>query len=266
MKKTAFICTACGIEYEPSENQPTECPVCTDDRQYVPGGCQSWTTLTQVNQQYKNIFEKIHDRFYALYTTPHFAIGQRAHLILSPSGNILWDCITNIDDSTVDLIQNMGGIKAIAISHPHYFSTIAEWSERFGNIPVYINRLDAKWLGRKPGNLLLWENDEKEIWDGIKLIRCGGHFPGSCVLHYPHGKGSLFVGDTIQVNPTQNTVSFMYSYPNLIPLPKKDIVQINDAVKEITYDAMYGAFGKYIQNDAKKSMQASVKRYLQIFE
>ncbi|MEJ7680840.1 MAG: MBL fold metallo-hydrolase [Segetibacter sp.] len=262
----SYICTACGIQYEPSEAPPANCAICEDDRQYVNPSGQSWTTLERINEQHKNIIELVASNVYAIYSTPSFAIGQRAHLVISSGGNILWDCITNLDDSTINLINALGGIKAIAISHPHYFSTIAAWSKAFGHIPVYIHQFDEKWLECIPVNLQLWSEKELSLWDDIKLIKCGGHFPGASVMYTPLNNGSLFVGDTIQVAPDLKTVSFMYSYPNMIPLPKAEILQIQDAVNAIKYENIYGAFGRYIKSNAMDAMKFSVKRYLEIFE
>ena len=42
-------------------------------------------------------------------TQPTFAIGQRALLLCTPHGNILWDCISLIDEATVTLIKGLGG-------------------------------------------------------------------------------------------------------------------------------------------------------------
>lgn len=266
MELTAYICTTCGVQYHPSVTPPEHCPICEDERQYVNPKGQTWTTLKQVNQQHENKLEEIARNIYAIYTTPAFGIGQRAHLILSQSGNILWDCITNLDDATIEQINNLGGIKAIALSHPHYYSTIVEWIKAFGNIPIYIHEADQQWLGRKTDAIILWKGKELELWDGIKLICSGGHFDGACVLYNPAGKGSLLVGDTIQVSPDLKTVSFMYSYPNLIPLPKKAILNIAASVQNCDYDSMYGAFGKYIFANAKAAMKFSVDRYLKIFE
>jgi glyoxylase-like metal-dependent hydrolase (beta-lactamase superfamily II) len=260
-----FICTTCGVQYPPAATAPENCIICGDDRQYILPSGQHWTTLQHVNQQYKNIIEQVADGVYAIYTTPSFAIGQRAHLIQSPGGNILWDCITNIDKSTIAIINALGGIKAIAISHPHYFSTIVEWSKAFGDVPVYVNALDEMWLTRRSPAIQLWNEQEMELWDGIKLVRCGGHFPGAAVMYVPADKGALFVGDTIQVTPGSNAVSFMYSYPNMIPLPQKDIVQIKQAIEHLNYDVMYGAFGKYITHHAKEAVHLSVERYLRIY-
>ncbi|TKK69312.1 MBL fold metallo-hydrolase [Ilyomonas limi] len=260
-----FICTTCGVQYPPAEKVPERCIICEDDRQYVLPSGQHWTTLQRINQQYKNIIEQIAEGVYAIYTTPSFAIGQRAHLVQSPDGNILWDCITNIDKSTIAIINALGGIKAIAISHPHYFSTIVEWSKAFDDVPVYVNALDEHWLTRRSPAIQLWNEQELHLWDNIKLIRCGGHFPGAAVMYVPVGKGALFVGDTIQVTPGCNDVSFMYSYPNMIPLQQKDIVQIKQAIEHVDYNVMYGAFGKYITHNAKAAVKASIERYIRIY-
>jgi hypothetical protein len=261
-----FICTTCGVQYEASSHAPASCLICTDDRQYVNASGQNWSTLPVINRQHRNVFEQVAPGVFAISSTPAFAIGQRAHLLLSPSGNILWDCITNIDTTTISLIKALGGIRAIAISHPHYYSTLVDWSQAFGNIPVYINKADERWLTRRNEALHLWEGDRLQLWDDLLLVRCGGHFPGASVLHQPQDKGRLFVGDTIQVTPGNNLVSFMYSYPNMIPLPKKEIIAIDASVHDLTYDAMFGAFGKYIYTGAKEAMRTSVDRYLQIYE
>ncbi|HJW16029.1 MAG TPA: hypothetical protein VJ499_02865 [Flavisolibacter sp.] len=260
-----FICTTCGVQYEASECPPLLCPICNDDRQYVGFGGQSWTTLEIINRQHKNIIEKITPNVYAIYSSPAFGINQRAHLIRTPGGNILWDCIANLDPTTIEIIQNLGGIKAIAISHPHYYSTIVEWACAF-NARVYIHANDAEWLGRRDESIELWEGNTKLLWDSIQLICCGGHFPGASILYMPHEKGSLFSGDTIQVAPNRKTVSFMYSYPNMIPLPEKSILQIQERIKDLSYDAIYGAFGLYIRQNAKEAVTNSLTRYLLILK
>jgi len=263
---TYYICNTCGVQYNARVEPPTHCRICEDDRQYVKEEGQQWTTLKDVNTAYKNNIELIAEHVYAIYTTPSFAIGQRAHLIQTPDGNVLWDCITNLDTETITRVKELGGIKAIALSHPHYFSTIVEWSRAFNNAPVYVNALDAEWLGRTDNCIQLWHEAVLPLWGGIQLVRCGGHFPGASILYWPAGKGALFVSDTIQIAPNRKTVSFMYSYPNLIPLPKREILNIQATVAPLAYDAMYGAFGHYIRTGAQAAMEHSVKRYLEIFE
>ncbi len=266
MALTSYICVTCGVQYSPSALPPLHCIICEDDRQYVNPAGQAWTTLRELNSQHKNVISPLTGNLYAIYTEPAFAINQRAHLLLDPGGNILWDCIANIDEHTVEQINGLGGVRAITLSHPHYFSTILEWSKAFGNVPIYVNALDAEWLTNRDDNVQLWSDKELHLWNGIFLVRCGGHFPGASVLYSPVNDGILLVGDTIQVNPTLKTVSFMYSYPNLIPLPKKSIIEIQRSVNEKDFNAMYGAFGKYILKDAKQALNDSVNRYLEIFE
>jgi len=266
MTLKAFICSTCGIQYPESEHPPMHCKICEDERQYVNQNGQSWTTLSSINTEHTNIINKVADGLYAIYSTPAFAINQRAHLLQTEHGNILWDCIANLDDSTVDVINSLGGLDVIAISHPHYYTTVAEWSKRFGNIPVYIHSRDLKWLTRTDFNLILLDGEKKQILPDVTLINCGGHFDGGCVLHYNHGNGMLLTGDSIQVSPDLKSVSMMYSYPNLIPLSKKAVLHIQETLDGTPYETMYGAFGNYIKANAMEIFKFSVDRYLKIFD
>ncbi|WP_278354082.1 MULTISPECIES: hypothetical protein [Bacteroidota] len=253
------ICITCGVQYE-SENQKN-CAICEDSRQYVNPNGQQWTTLESVQKNHKNIVEKVAPNVYAIYTVPKFGIGQRAHLVISPHGNILWDCIANLDETTIDLINKLGGIKAIAISHPHYYSTIVEWGNTF-NAPVYIHEADKMWIQRKDPIIKIWSGQAYDLGDGMKLVLCAGHFDGATVLYVPVQGGQLFTGDNPQVCSDLKSVSFLYSYPNYIPLPAKDVIFMEKALQNLDYDSLYGAFGKYILKDGKEVVKFSIKRYL----
>lgn len=264
MIKIPFICKTCGVQYEPSENPPEHCPICEDDRQYVGANGQEWTKLETLNRNHNNILEKVSENLYAIYSTPSFAIGQRAHLLLTPEGNILWDCIANLDATTIDLIRQLGGIRAIAISHPHYFSTLTEWSQAFDNASVYIHALDAAWMGRRPEALQLWEGVRLPLWHDMELVCCGGHFPGGNILYDKRGN-SLLAGDVLQVCPDRKSVAFMYSFPNYIPLSTDAILHIKEVTDPLEFDALFGAFGNYVFSGGKAILDFSLKRYLDIF-
>src|SRR5262249_40145868 len=148
---------------------------------------------------------------YGVVTKPGFAIGQQAHLVLLPSGNILWDCVTLIDDATIEAIRRLGGIRAIAISHPHYYTTMVEWSRIFGDARVHLHEDDRQWVMRDDAALQFWRGETLSLHDGVTLIRCGGHFAGATVMHVGR---RLFAGDVVQVAADTRWVSFMYSYPN----------------------------------------------------
>src|SRR5918997_2542410 len=137
---TDFICITCGTQYPPSETPPPACPICDDPRQYVPPEGQRWTTQAELAADHHN---EIRDDggLVGIGTTPSFAIGQRALLVPYGDGNLLWDCITLLDDATAEAVDARGGLAGIAISHPHYYSAMGAWAERF-DCPIYLHAAD----------------------------------------------------------------------------------------------------------------------------
>jgi hypothetical protein len=263
----SYICETCGVQYESSAEIPEQCKICTEERQYVNPSGQSWTTLKNMKQskKYKNeiLFEE--NGLYSITTKPEFAIGQTAYLIQTEGFNVLWDCITYLDYQTIQLINELGGIQAIAISHPHYYSTQVEWAEAF-DVPIYIHEDDKDWVMRPSKKIIFWSGESFELHKGIVLHRLGGHFKGGAVLEWKDGnnqKGILLTGDIIQVVADRQWVSFMYSYPNLIPLPASKVHEIADIVKELKFDRLYNAFHRIVNDNANMSVQKSAKRYIE---
>jgi hypothetical protein len=262
----AFICTACGTQYAPSDAPPGVCLICTDERQFVPASGQSWTTLEGLRKAHSNKFRRLATGLTTIETTPAFGIGQRAIVARTPTGNVLWDCIALIDDATVDLLQGLGGVTAIAISHPHYYTTMVEWSRALGGVPIHLHAADRQWVMRADPAVQFWEGDTKPIGPTLTLVRLGGHFDGGTVLHWADwsdGRGVVFSGDILQVVPSGH-VSFMWSYPNLIPLSAAKVQRIAEVLEPFPFDAVYGAFSGRGQIDAngKRMVAASVTRYI----
>src|SRR5262249_1429643 len=155
-----------------------------------------------------------------------------------------WDCIALIDAATVDLVNALGGIKAIAISHPHYYSCMVEWAQAF-KVPIYLHAADRAWIFRNDPAIVLWEGERKELMPGLTLICCGGHYPGGVVLHWTagaEGRGAILSGDIVQVVQDRKTVSFMRSFPNFIPMSGPAVERIVAALKPFPYDRIHGAF------------------------
>jgi hypothetical protein len=100
-----IICVTCGTQYDTTHAKGAECPICNDDRQYVPETGQAWTTLDSLQNNYSVATKKLNDNLYELKMTPPFAIGQRALLVVTPAGNILWDCIALINEPAVEFIK-----------------------------------------------------------------------------------------------------------------------------------------------------------------
>jgi hypothetical protein len=256
----SFICVTCGTQFGESEAPPAECPICVDPRQYVPPDGQQWTTLVELAADHKNEIRTEGD-LVGVGTEPSFAIGQRALLVPFGDSNLLWDCITLLDDATAAEVEQRGGLAAIAISHPHYYSGMVEWAHRF-DCPIYLHRADAEWVMRPDAAIEHWDGDVKELGHGLTLLRGGGHFPGGTMLHRADGPGSLLTGDIIQVIPDRTHVGFMWSYPNLIPLPESEVLRVAAAVEPFEFDAIYGAWwDRVIPSGAKQIVRRSAERY-----
>lgn len=258
-----LICTACGTQYLLTSELKAECPVCNDERQYVPETGQSWTSLDELQNNFSVITKKISDRLYEIKMTPAFAIGQRALLVMAPQGNILWDCIALLNEPVIEFIRSKGGLHAIAISHPHYYTTMNEWAEVF-NCSVLLHQKDEQWIFNRGNHINLWNGQEKNLWDGIRLINIGGHYPGSSILNVPFlsAKGTILCGDTLYISPSKKHVAVMYSYPNRIPLPTEEVQRIKNQILSIEFDTMHGFYDyQNIYANAKHVIEHSLNRY-----
>ncbi len=260
-----FICTACGMQYPDSTQPPAQCVICEEERQYVPARGQSWTTLQALQQSHTNTYREYETGIIGIGSVPSFAIGQRALLVRTDAGNILWDCVATLDDATVTMIEGLGGIDAIAISHPHFYTTMVEWARAFA-ARIHLHVADQAWIMRNDPAVALWDGDTKTLWGGVTLVRCGGHFEGGTVLHWAGGaggRGVVCAGDILTVTTDRKWLSFMRSYPNFIPLAARTVEHIGAALKPFAFDTIYGHyFDRVIAKDAKQVLEKSVARYI----
>jgi hypothetical protein len=255
-----FICVACGTQYPDSDEPPAECPICVDPRQYIPRSGQQWTTLAELAADHSNEFRD-ERALVGVGTHPWFAIGQRALLVPYGDSNLMWDCVTLLDDATADEVERRGGLAGIAISHPHYYSGMVEWAHRF-DCPIHLHAADAEWVMRPDPAIHHWDGDTLALGEGLTLVRGGGHFLGGTMLHRADGAGELLTGDIIQVIPDLSHVGFMWSYPNLIPLPEAEVNAIAAAVEPFAFDTIYGAWwDRIIPSGAKEVVMRSAERY-----
>jgi glyoxylase-like metal-dependent hydrolase (beta-lactamase superfamily II) len=263
-----FICVQCGTQFSETVNPPLRCRICEDERQFVRHSGQEWTTLEHLAADHRNRCEDEAPQLLGIGTEPEFAIGQHALLLQSRGGNVLWDCISLLDDETVAEVNSRGGIRAIAISHPHFYSSMIEWAERF-DAQIFLHAADREWIMRKSPRIQFWEGVTFSLWDDLTLINCGGHFEGGTVLHWPAAsrgrgsKGALLTGDIITVVQDRRYVSFMRSYPNLIPLGPAAIRRIVQRIEPFSFDHIYGGWWQAnVLCDAKAAVQRSAERYL----
>ncbi len=263
-----YICKTCGVQFAESSQPPSECPICLDPRQYVGWDGQQWTTMDElVRDGYRNDIREEEPNLLGIGISPSFTIGQRALLVQTEHGNVLYDCVSLLDESSISAIETVGGINYICFSHPHFYDSNVEYSRAFGGAPIIIPEADREHVMRPDTAIEYWDGNPLELVPGVTLIQCGGHFDGSAVLHWADGAdgaGALFVGDSITVVPDRRFVSFMTSYPNLIPMSEAKVRSILDAVEPYEFDRIYGGWwGRNVMSGAKEAVRRSAERYVQ---
>jgi hypothetical protein len=257
-----WICQTCGVEHAAALEV---CAICADERQWVPAAGQQWTTLDELAAAgHRARVRELEPDLFGVTVEPKVGIGQQAHLVRTPAGNLLWDVPGYLDDYAVQRVRQLGGVAAIVASHPHHFGVQVEWSRALGGVPVLVSEPNMEWVSRPDPVIRPWAG-RLEVLPGITLVQLGGHFPGSAVAHWAAGgggKGVLFGADTIQTNRDRASATFMRSYPNRIPLSAAVVERIVRAVEEFSFDRLYDNFGNTIDTDARAAVRRSADRYI----
>lgn len=260
---TDYLCRTCGVQYPPSEEPPANCVICDDERQYIAPYGQQWTSLEKMAAEgFTNTITEVDPGVHAIRTTPPFAITQRALLLVTEHGNFLWDCISYLDEATVEAVNALGGIQGIAVSHPHFYGVMCEWARRF-DAPLYLPEADREWVVRQDARIE-WCSGVREVWPGLTWVQCGGHFEGSAVVHWAggaEGLGAIFAGDTIAPAQDRRYVTFMRSFPNFIPMSEPMVKAIVAAVAPFEYDRVYGGWSE-VRERGKWAVEESAARYI----
>jgi glyoxylase-like metal-dependent hydrolase (beta-lactamase superfamily II) len=241
--------------------------VCADERQWVPPGGQRWTTRAELIQAgHRSDIREIEPGLTGIGAQPPFAIGQRSLVVRTPEGNLLWDPSGFIDDEAIAAVQALGGLRYVTASHPHFYGAIVSWSRAFG-AEILVPDADAEWMRTGPDDLVRPWSDSFAALPGVTVIQCGGHFPGSAVVHWAggaDGRGVLFTGDTIFVTPGEDRVTFVWSAPNRLPLAEPAVRGVWEAVSSYEFDRIYGGWWvPVIHSDAKDTVKRSAGRYIE---
>lgn len=261
---SAWICRRCGVQYADTDLPPVGCAICTDEREQVAPDGQSWTTIEDlVAAGHRLRLTPLEPGMSALTVEPAFAIGQRALLVRTPAGNLLWDPPAALDAAAVAQVRALGGIAAIAASHPHFYGAQVEWSAAFEHAPILIPEADQGWVMRPDAAMKTWSG-RHQVLPGLTLVECGGHFPGSAVALWEQGcegRGALLVGGTIGVLADRRGVSFMYSYPNYLPLSAREVERMMIVLNGLEYERVHGDF-ESIDRNGRDAVRRSAQRYL----
>jgi hypothetical protein len=262
MDLDAPVCATCAVQQPPGP-APDVCPICEDERQWVPAGGQRWTTVCELAADGHRVDVRgIEPGVHGVGVTPSLGIGQRACLIRTDAGSLLWDCVGYVDEDGIAAVADLGGIAGIACSHPHFYGAMVEWSHAFDDAPLWLPAADRAWVQRADTTIRWWD-DAAEPLPGIHLVQCGGHFDGSAVAVWEQGAdgaGAVFVGDTATV-VKDRTVSFMRSYPNLIPLPAVTVRRVADRVTRHPFARIYGGWWDAVIDGGPDVVHRSADRY-----
>jgi hypothetical protein len=260
---TVWICRTCAVEQPDTAEPAGSCAICSDERQYVLPAGQRWTTMAAlVAEGHRGAVGEVEPGLEGISVAPKVGIGQRALLVRTPAGNLLWDPTGYLDDELVAAVTAAGGVAAVASSHPHMFGAQVTWGERF-DAPVWVQAADRSWVQRDDARIQTW-GESSEVLPGVTLHRIGGHFPGSAVARLvgADGKGVLLTGDTVAGTPDERRVSFLRSFPNKIPLSAAVVRRVADRVLALDFDRLYDNVGGQVLADAHGQVARSAERYI----
>ena len=265
MSDPGWVCAACGNHYPAAATPPAACVICTDERQWVPPAGQRWTTMADLARggRHCTIWEE-EPGLLGIGVDPPVGIGQRGLVVRTPGGNLLWDPPGFLDEAAVSRVREAGGLRAVTASHPHFYGAMAEWGRAFG-ADILVPEADAAWVTHPDPAVRTW-SARHPVLPGVTLVQCGGHFPGSAVVHWAggaDGAGVLLTGDTIFVTPGEDRITFVWSAPNRLPLPEAAVRGIVRAVRPFTFDRIYGGWAPAIRQDARRVLENSAGRYIQ---
>ena len=261
---TIWICKTCGAQHAPSDRPPGHCAICDDERQYVGANGQEWIDRESISTTHANDWRDIEPDLTGIGLAPTIGIGQRALLVQTPEGNVLWDCVPMVDGKTGRPHQGAGrhqgdAVLASAFLHRHGRMERGAWAA----CRSACRRRICRNVMRPSPWIEPWDGDVLDVLPDITVHRLGGHFTGSSVLEWAPAlmaEGAILVGDTIQVAPDPHWVSFMRSYPNMIPLPAREVRRIADRAAALTFDRIYGGWwDRVVMKGAKQVVARSAR-------
>ena len=98
------------MEYPDSAQPPERCAICSDERECVEPPGQRWTTLADLERDgHRGSLNEVEPGLFGIDVKPTVGIGQRALLVRSSGGNLLWDPTGYLDDDLIAAVAGCGG-------------------------------------------------------------------------------------------------------------------------------------------------------------
>jgi glyoxylase-like metal-dependent hydrolase (beta-lactamase superfamily II) len=267
LENTGWICDGCGLEHAGSPDPPPldgcvldRGPVSDEELGDLGPHTRQWLTFAELAAQPHSIEYRDHGRgVHSFRRVPRLGIGQWSFLVSTPAGNLLWDPPAYLDDEVEALVRGLGGVAAIATSHPHMFAAQVSWSHAFGRAPVLVNSSGKEWLPRPDAVIEFWDGEVQPL-PGIRVIWLGGHMPSSAVALTPDG--SLLAGDTVAGSLDPGWLSFQRNYPRHVPLSAGTVQRLIDGLDDLQFDRLYTLGGDAIEHDAHDVVRKAARRHI----
>lgn len=257
--ESVMQCQICGVEYA-ADRLPALCPICVDERQYLAADrVQRWASPEDYDGTVSVV--ETEPRLFSITVDGGPGIGQQAQIVVTEAGNVMVEAPSSITADAVAAVRALGPMRTIIASHPHMYGVQSLWARQL-DAEVLVSTADRQWLGIEPKRVRYWDGSI-ELAPDVVASQPGGHFPGSAVVHWAggDGRGVLLAGDTVSVNPDFETVAFMRSYPNRIPLSANIVQRIAAHLERYTFDRLYDNFGRSIRRDAMTAVRTSAARH-----
>ncbi len=164
------VCLTCGAHVPGDATPPALCPICDEPRQYVKASGQAWGRHDGLLADHAPRIEPEAFGLMGVGLEPEVAIGQRALLVRTPEGNVLWDCVPLLHEATVERLLELGGVRAVAVSHPHFYTGAARFAEAFG-ADVFLHAADRSFVTHPHPSLRFWDGERQSLFGGVELVR-----------------------------------------------------------------------------------------------
>ena len=136
-----------------------------------------WTTLEQLRPRHRNAWQI---RIGTTRNRDARVCDRPARAPLAHGGGQLSLGLRRlIDNATIELDSSLGGLSGIAISHPHYYTTMVEWSRAFHDVPIHLHASDREWVMRPDHAIQFWESDRKKLAPESPFLAAAAQFPAA---------------------------------------------------------------------------------------
>ena len=258
-----MLCATCGVEHIEAVGT---CRICADERQWVPPEGQLWTSLRTLRESGCRVrISELEPDLHGVTVEPSVAIGQQAHLVLTPHGSVLWDVPPFIDRAAVDRIRAFGPVIAIAASHPHMFGVQSAWSHALEQAPILVCEPLLEWVQRPDAAITRWSGSH-EFAPGLVLRELGGHFRGASRAALVGRRRRARGAAQLRHDPRQPGRDDDDLHAQL-PEPHPAVgggggPTCREASPTCAFERMYDNFGRGPKRDAAAAVQRSAERYI----